>query len=137
MANASAFLEGLPEGYRTKVGDGGISVSAGQKQRIALARAIYWNPRLLLLDEPTSALDAITEREIAAALRKIAEGRTLIVTAHRLTTVLDFSRIYVIANGRFVECGSHAELLENEGQYSKLWQAHSRGAEAPVPQMEH
>ena len=115
LSNAAQFVERLPEGFGTRLGEGGSSVSAGQRQRIALARALYWNPRILLLDEPTSALDAITEREIASSLKLIGQHRTLVVAAHRLGTILDFDRIYVMEQGRMVEGGSHEELLHFQG----------------------
>lgn len=125
-ANAQEFIDRLPQGIDTLFGEGGIGLSAGQKQRLSFARAIYWNPRMLLLDEPTSSLDAITEREIALALPQIARGRTIIVSAHHLATVLDFDKIYVMDRGRIIENGSHQTLLENGSYYSRLWKARER-----------
>jgi ATP-binding cassette, subfamily B, bacterial len=116
------FIEGLPQGYDTVVGERGGRLSGGQRQRIAIARALLRNPRILLLDEPTSALDARSEAAINATLREVAHGRTVLMVTHRLTAAVDSDRIVVFDAGRVVEEGTHEELLEREGHYYRLWQ---------------
>jgi subfamily B ATP-binding cassette protein MsbA len=121
MANASEFIEKLPDGYDTVLGERGMTLSGGQRQRIAIARAIIRNPSVLLLDEATSALDQTTEAAINRTLLKVAEGRTMIWSTHRLTSVVEMDEIIVISNGRAIERGSHAQLLDANGAYRKLW----------------
>src|SRR5215470_14886545 len=111
----------LPQKYDTAVGERGDTLSGGQRQRIAIARAIIRNPSVLLLDEATSALDQTTEAAINRTLLKIAKGRTMIWSTHRLTSVVDMDEIIVISGGRAIERGSHAELLAKNGVYRKLW----------------
>lgn len=119
-AKASEFLDRLPEGFDTFLGEKGVRLSGGQRQRIAIARAILRNPPILLLDEATSALDAESERAVQAALELLAEGRTTLVIAHRLATVLKADRIVVIDEGRIVAQGSHQSLIAAGGLYARL-----------------
>ncbi|MDA3859221.1 MAG: ABC transporter ATP-binding protein/permease, partial [Roseovarius sp.] len=120
------FIVSLPEGYDTPVGERGLKLSGGEKQRVGIARTLLKNPPILLLDEATSALDTQTERDIQGALAKAAEGRTVITIAHRLSTIADADRIVVLEEGRVVEEGSHAELLARQGRYAGLWQRQAR-----------
>ena len=119
-AFAHDFIEALPEGYRTYLGERGVRLSGGQRQRIAIARAMLKNPPLLLLDEATSALDAESERMVQAALEAAMRGRTTLVIAHRLATVLRADRIVVMEAGQIVDIGSHAELVARGGLYARL-----------------
>jgi subfamily B ATP-binding cassette protein MsbA len=120
-AAAHEFIEAMPQGYDTKVGEGGLKLSGGQRQRIAIARAMLRNAPILLLDEATSALDAESERQVQEALARLMTGRTTIVIAHRLSTVVDADRIYVLERGKVVQSGSHAELLAANGLYANLY----------------
>ena len=120
-AAAHDFIEAMPQGYDTKVGEGGLKLSGGQRQRIAIARAMLRNAPILLLDEATSALDAESERQVQEALARLMRGRTTIVIAHRLSTVVDADRIYVLERGGVVQSGNHAELLAANGLYANLY----------------
>ncbi len=122
MAHIRDFIESLPQRYDTLVGERGLKLSGGEKQRIAIARAILKRPRILLFDEATSSLDSKTEQAIQETLRQVAENHTTLVIAHRLSTVVDADRILVMDEGRIVEQGSHAELLTQGGRYSEMWQ---------------
>jgi subfamily B ATP-binding cassette protein MsbA len=120
-ANAHDIIAGLPQGYGTLVGERGVKLSAGQRQRIAIARALLKDPAILILDEATSALDTESERWVQAALERLMQGRTSFVIAHRLSTVQRADRIVVLQGGRIVESGRHTELLAAGGLYAHLW----------------
>jgi ABC-type transport system involved in Fe-S cluster assembly fused permease/ATPase subunit len=121
---------GLPEGYETTVGERGLKLSGGEKQRVGIARTLLKNPPILLLDEATSALDTGTEHEIQDALARAAQGRTVITIAHRLSTIADADRIVVLENGQVAEEGRHADLLEKGGRYAGLWNRQQSEEEA-------
>ncbi|WNG54905.1 ATP-binding cassette domain-containing protein [Archangium gephyra] len=119
-ANAHEFITRFPEGYRTLVGERGVQLSGGQKQRIAIARAMLKNPRLLVLDEATSALDAESEHLVQEALDRLMKGRTTLIIAHRLSTVIGADRVLVLEGGKVVQSGNHAALMGQEGLYRRL-----------------
>ncbi len=120
-AGAAGFIAELPQGFDTPVGPKGSRLSGGQRQRLAIARAMLKNAPILLLDEATSSLDSETERQVQSALSDLKQGRTTLVIAHRLSTVVDADIIYVMDSGRVVESGSHAELLARGGAYARLY----------------
>ena len=120
VANADEFIQKLPEGYDTYLGERGARLSGGQKQRIALARAIVRDPPILLLDEATSALDVESERLVQQALSKVESGRTTLIIAHRLSTVLHADRIVLMEQGQIAAIGTHAELLERSAAYRDM-----------------
>jgi ATP-binding cassette subfamily B protein len=120
-AHIHAFVESLPDGYETKVGERGLKLSGGEKQRVAIARAILKNPRIMIFDEATSALDSRTEQAIQKELNAIARGRTTLVIAHRLSTIMDADEILVLDQGRVIERGRHAGLLDSGGAYAQMW----------------
>ena len=121
LAQVHDFVLRLPDGYDTRVGERGLKLSGGEKQRVAIARTILKDPRLLILDEATSALDSSTERDIESALRAVAARRTTLVIAHRLSTVVDADEIIVLADGEITERGTHRDLLAREGVYAHMW----------------
>jgi ABC-type transport system involved in Fe-S cluster assembly fused permease/ATPase subunit len=120
-AHIHDFIQGLPQKYEAMVGERGLKLSGGEKQRVAIARALLKNPRILIFDEATSALDSRSERAIQAELERIAQGRTTLVIAHRLSTVMDADQILVMSGGRIIERGSHVQLLDLKGEYARMW----------------
>ncbi|BDG07477.1 ABC transporter ATP-binding protein [Anaeromyxobacter paludicola] len=132
-AHAHEFVERLPNGYRTVVGERGSRLSAGERQRIAIARALLKDPAILVLDEPTSALDAESEALVQEALDRVMAGRTTFAIAHRLSTVVNADRILVLRKGRIVEQGSHAELMSHGGYYASLVSRQTRGLVRALP----
>jgi ATP-binding cassette, subfamily B, heavy metal transporter len=121
LAQVHDFVLQLPEGYDTRVGERGLKLSGGEKQRVAIARTILKDPRILILDEATSALDSRTEQDIQVALRAVAHRRTTLVIAHRLSTVVDADEIIVLENGLVAERGTHASLLAKGRLYARMW----------------
>ena len=130
MAQIGPFIESLPHGFDTQVGERGLKLSGGEKQRVAIARTILKAPPILILDEATSALDTHTEREIQSALDTVSRGRTTLVIAHRLSTVVDADEIIVLREGQIAERGRHDELLASDGLYAQMWNRQREAAEA-------
>ncbi|MBN8507590.1 MAG: ABC transporter ATP-binding protein/permease [Burkholderiales bacterium] len=126
-AHIHDFIAATPLGYDTMVGERGLKLSGGEKQRVAIARTLLKNPPILIFDEATSALDSANERAIQAELKSAAQGKTALVIAHRLSTVVDAFRIVVLEQGRVVETGTHAELLERGGRYAEMWRLQQAG----------
>ena len=120
------FIAGLPLGYETKVGERGLKLSGGEKQRVAIARTLLKNPSILILDEATSALDSVTEREIQSALDNVSKDRTTLVIAHRLSTIVNADKIMVMNEGNVTERGTHKQLLKKRGLYAKLWKQQAK-----------
>ncbi|WP_461632623.1 peptidase domain-containing ABC transporter [Labilibaculum euxinus] len=117
------FIENLPNGFQTWLGENGASLSGGQKQRLAIARALYRDPQVLILDEATSSLDSISEEQVQACIRNLkAQGKTIVLIAHRLGTVLQSDKIIVLEKGKLIEEGAHSELYEQKGKYYEMWQ---------------
>jgi ATP-binding cassette, subfamily B, heavy metal transporter len=125
-AHIHDFIESLPDGYATLVGERGLKLSGGEKQRVAIARTLLKDPAILVFDEATSALDSRTERVIQDELEGIARSRTTLVIAHRLSTVVHADQILVMDHGRIVERGSHAQLLARRGVYAAMWEIQIR-----------
>jgi ATP-binding cassette subfamily B protein len=124
------FIEGLPYGFDTEVGERGLKLSGGEKQRVAIARTLVKDPPILVLDEATSALDSRTEQDILATLHRVSEHRTSISIAHRLSTIADADEILVLDHGRLAEQGSHAALLKRGGLYAEMWNRQQAESEA-------
>ena len=118
----------MPEGYNTHLGEGGVNLSGGQRQRLAIARALLLEPTVLLLDDPTSAIDPETEKEILEAMESAMVGRTTFIVAHRLSTLRRADLILVLDRGRLAQCGTHEELMQQEGHYRRAILVQSEGA---------
>jgi ABC-type transport system involved in Fe-S cluster assembly fused permease/ATPase subunit len=127
------FIMSLPDGYEAKVGERGLKLSGGEKQRVGIARTLLKNPPILVLDEATSALDTQTERDIQESLREMGQGRSVITIAHRLSTIADSDRILVLEAGEVVEQGTHEQLLSNGGRYAAMWERQSAEEEEGAP----
>jgi len=130
MAQIHKFVLSLPKGYDSLVGERGLKLSGGEKQRVSIARTILKGPPILVLDEATSALDSFTEQEIQAALRKVSINRTTVVIAHRLSTVVEADEIIVLDQGKIAERGTHNQLLRKKGVYSAMWNRQREAEEA-------
>jgi len=128
-AHIHDFIRGLPDGYQTMVGERGLKLSGGEKQRVAIARVILKAPKIVVFDEATSALDTKTEREIQASLAEISADRTTLVIAHRLSTIVDADEILVLDGGRIVERGHHRDLLLRRGIYAGMWARQQEAAQ--------
>jgi ATP-binding cassette, subfamily B, heavy metal transporter len=126
------FIASLPEGYETKVGERGLKLSGGEKQRVGIARTLLKNPPILILDEATSALDTQTERDIQDSLREMGQGRTVVTIAHRLSTIADADCIVVLEDGHITEMGTHDALLAQDGRYAAMWARQSAEEEEPL-----
>lgn len=136
-AHIHDFIESLPDGYDSMVGERGLKLSGGEKQRVAIARTLLKNPAVLIFDEATSALDSKSEQAIQAQLKEIAKDRTTLVIAHRLSTIADAAQILVLDHGHIIERGTHAQLLAADGAYAQMWQrqqAHPDDVESPSPE---
>jgi ATP-binding cassette subfamily B protein len=133
LARIHDFIMASPDGYQTKVGERGLKLSGGEKQRVAIARTILKQPRILLFDEATSALDTRTEREIQVSLREVSRGHTTLVIAHRLSTIVDADEIIVLNEGRIAERGTHTQLILREGLYAAMWRRQQDAHESAAP----
>jgi ABC-type transport system involved in Fe-S cluster assembly fused permease/ATPase subunit len=129
LARIHDFITTLPDGYETMVGERGLKLSGGEKQRVAIARVVLKAPQILIFDEATSALDTKTEREIQASLAEVSVGRTTLVIAHRLSTIVDADEILVLEAGQIVERGHHSELLHRRGVYATMWRRQQEATE--------
>jgi ATP-binding cassette subfamily B protein len=130
LAQIDAFIRATPRGYETEVGERGLKLSGGEKQRVAIARTILKGPPILLLDEATSALDSHTEKDIQDALERVSQNRTTLVIAHRLSTIVGADEIIVLGQGRIVERGTHPALLAQGGLYASMWSRQREAEEA-------
>ena len=133
LAEIHDFIMALPDGYQSMVGERGLKLSGGEKQRVAIARTVVKDPAILVLDEATSALDSHTEQSIQKNLRALSRGRTTLAIAHRLSTIIDADEIVVVDAGRIVERGSHASLLERDGHYARMWRRQQEGRDLGSP----
>ena len=116
------FIDNLPQGLDTRIGEHGASLSGGERQRLAIARAVYRNPEIILFDEATSSLDTLAEKYVKQVIKQLAsEGKMIVIIAHRLSTVHDADTIVTLSHGKVVEMGTHVELLAKGGVYSRLW----------------
>lgn len=116
------FIDALPQGLDTRIGEHGASLSGGERQRLSIARAVYRNPEIILFDEATSSLDTLAEKYVKQVIKQLAsEGKTIVIIAHRLSTVHDADIIVTLSHGKVVEMGTHVELLAKGGVYSRLW----------------
>ena len=122
VSYASEYIKNLPEGLETQIGDRGLKLSGGQSQRLTIARAFLRDCPILLFDEATSALDNESEKVVQKALDKVASHKTVLAVAHRLSTIQNYDRIVVMKEGRKIEEGTHSELIQNEGEYKKLYE---------------
>ena len=129
LADIDRFIEELPEGYDTIVGERGLKLSGGEKQRVAIARVLLKDPKILVFDEATSSLDSQSEKNILEALARISRNKTTLVIAHRLSTVVDADRIIVLDQGRVTEQGNHESLIEADGLYARLWRMQQKKAQ--------
>lgn len=125
MSHAHDFINDLPLRYETMLEENGANLSGGQKQRLAIARALLKQPDILIMDEATSNLDSITEKAIEKTINELTCGTTTILIAHRLSTILQCNRIFVIENGKIIESGTHQQLIQQNGQYYRLWKEQS------------
>jgi subfamily B ATP-binding cassette protein MsbA len=135
MADAHKFIVKLPQGYDTVIGEQGVMLSGGQRQRISIARALLKNAPILILDEATSSLDTESEREVQAALDRLMEKRTVLVIAHRLSTVRNVDRVLVLSNGEIIEEGVHRELMAKGGEYKKLYELQFQDGDRPLQEV--
>ncbi len=133
LSNILEFIESLPEGFQTQVGERGLKLSGGEKQRVAIARTILKNPKIFVFDEATSALDSHREKEIQASLQQLSKNHTTLIIAHRLSTVVDADEILVLKNGLIVERGNHAQLIALQGEYSSMWSKQQKEAAQSEP----
>ena len=116
------FIDDLPQGLDTRIGEHGASLSGGERQRLSIARAVYRNPEIILFDEATSSLDTLAEKYVKQVIKQLAsEGKTIVIIAHRLSTVHDADTIVTLSHGKIVKMGTHVELLAKGGVYSRLW----------------
>ena len=123
MSNVNSFIQDLPHGIDTNVGEGGFALSGGQRQRVILARAIYRDPNIIILDEATSELDSISQHEFIESVNKISKDTTIVTVAHRLSNIVQADKIYVMKNGSVIESGNFQSLVEINGEFSKIYKA--------------
>lgn len=128
-AQIHKFVDGLSKKYDTPVGERGLKLSGGEKQRVAIARTVLKNPPILIFDEATSALDSSTEKEIQASLNEVSKNRTTLVIAHRLSTIVDANEIIVLKQGQIIERGRHSALLAANGEYAMMWKKQQEAQE--------